>query len=107
MTISLEDFSKIDIRVARIIAVERIEGSEKLLRIELEFDDQWRQVVAGIGKNYSPDDLLGKEVVFVANLKSKLIKGIESQGMILAAISPDGPVILVPEREVPPGSKVS
>jgi methionyl-tRNA synthetase len=107
MTISLEDFSKIDIRVAKIIAVERIEGSEKLLRIELEFDDQWRQVVAGIGKNYSPDGLLGKEVVFVANLKSKLIKGIESQGMILAAISPDGPVILVPEREVPPGSKVS
>jgi methionyl-tRNA synthetase len=104
--ISLEDFAQLDLRVAKILVAERIEGSDKLLRLEVEFDSEWRQIVAGIGKNYSPEELIGKEVIIVANLKPKLIKGIESQGMLLVASSPDGPVLITPEKEVPPGTSV-
>jgi methionyl-tRNA synthetase len=104
--ISFDDFSKLDLRIAKIIAAERIDGSDKLLRIELTLDGEYRQIVAGIGIVYEPEQLIGKEVVVVANLEPKIIKGIESQGMLLAASTESGPVLIIPEREVPPGTKV-
>lgn len=107
MTIPFDDFAKLDLRVAKIMSAERIEGTDKLLRVELALGTEYRQIVAGIGTVYAPDQLIGKEIILVANLAPRTIKGIESQGMLLAASGPDGPVLLVPEKEVPPGAKVS
>jgi methionine--tRNA ligase beta chain len=106
MTISFEDFQKVDLRVGKILEVEKIEKSEKLLKLIVDLGKEKRQLVAGIGKYYRPEDLIGKEIVVVANLEPKKIRGIESQGMILAADVNGEPVILSPEKEVAPGTKI-
>lgn len=107
MTIPFDDFAKLDLRAAKIISAERVEGTDKLLRLECTLDSGYRQIVAGIGEVYEPEKLVGKEIVIVANLEPRIIKGIESQGMLLAASSPDGPILVIPEKEVPPGAKIS
>ncbi len=104
--ISFEDFQKIDLRVAKIIEAERVEGSEKLLKLKVDLGEATRQIVAGIAKFYQPQDLIGKEIVVVANLEPKKLMGLESQGMLLAADKNGEPVILVPEKEVFPGAKI-
>jgi len=104
MTIKFEDFQKIDLRIGKILKAEKVEKSEKLLKLVVDLGDEKRQLVAGIGKVYEPDDLVGKEIVVVANLEPKKLMGIESQGMILAADKEGGPVLLIPEKEVPPGT---
>lgn len=104
--INFEDFQKPDLRVGKIINAERIEGSDKLLRLEVDLGEEWRQIVAGIGGVYKPEELKGKEIVVVANLEPRTIKGVESQGMLLAASCEGEPVLLVPEKEVETGSKV-
>lgn len=83
--ISIEDFAKIDLRIAKVLEAEKVEGSDKLLKLKLEMGSEIRQVVSGIAKHYSPEDLIGKHVILVANLKPVKLRGIESQGMILAA----------------------
>jgi methionine--tRNA ligase beta chain len=102
--ISFEDFQKIDLRIGKILEVEKIEESEKLLKLIVDLGNEKRQLVAGIAKYYRPEDLVGKEIVVVANLEPKKIMGIESQGMLLAADVEGEPVILIPEKEIPPGS---
>jgi len=104
--ISFEDFQKIELKVAKIIEAEKIEKSEKLLKLIVDLGDEKRQLVAGIAKYYKPEDLIGKEIVIVANLEPKKLMGIESQGMLLAANVDGKPVILIPEKEVPPGTKI-
>jgi methionine--tRNA ligase beta chain len=104
--ISFEDFQKIELKVAKIIEAEKIEKSEKLLKLIVDLGDERRQLVAGIAKYYKLEDLIGKEIVVVANLEPKKLMGIESQGMLLAANVDGKPVILIPEKEVPPGTKV-
>jgi len=104
--ISFEEFQKIELKVAKIIGAEKIEKSEKLLKLIVDLGDEKRQLVAGIAKYYRPEDLIGKEIVVVANLEPKKLMGIESQGMLLAANVDGEPVILIPEKEVPPGTKV-
>lgn len=104
--IKFEDFQKIDLRVGKIIEAERVKNSEKLLKLIVDLGSEKRQLVAGIGKFYSPESLIGKEVVVVFNLEPKKIMGIESQGMLLAADIGGKPIILVPEKEVPPGTKI-
>jgi len=104
--ISFEEFQKIELKVAKIIEAEKIEKSEKLLKLIVDLGDEKRQLVAGIAKYYKPEDLIGKEVVVVSNLEPKKLMGIESQGMLLAANVDGKPVILIPEKEVPPGTKV-
>jgi methionine--tRNA ligase beta chain len=106
MTIKFEDFQKIDLRIGKILKAEKVEKSEKLLKLVVDLGDEKRQLVAGIGKVYEPDDLLGKEIVVVANLEPKKLMGIESQGMLLAADVNGEPIILIPEKEVPLGTKV-
>ena len=103
--ISYDDFRKVDLRIAKIMSAERVEGSDKLLRLEVQIGDEKRQIVGGIGKVYAPENLIGKEIVIVANLEPRQLMGLESQGMLLAADSPEGPVLLMPDREVPPGSE--
>jgi methionyl-tRNA synthetase len=104
--VGIEDFAKVELRVGRIIAAERVEKSEKLVKLQVDIGAETRQVVAGIGKSYAPEDLLGKTVVIVANLKPAKLMGIESQGMLLAASSGDGLAVATFDRETKPGSKV-
>ncbi len=112
--ITYEDFAKIELRVAKITVAERIEGSEKLLKLSVVVGDQARQIVAGIGKSYEPEALIGKEIIIVANLEPRtftLRHGsgqvvLESQGMLLAASDDAGPVLLIPDREVEAGATI-
>lgn len=83
--ITIDDFAKLDLRVVKVLEAEKVEGSEKLLKLKVEMGEETRQVVSGIAKHYTPESLVGKSVILVANLKPVKLKGIESQGMILAA----------------------
>ncbi len=105
--ISIEDFAKLDIRVAKVLEAERVEGSEKLIKLRVSLGDEERTVVAGIAKHYSPEELKGKKIVMLANLKPRKIFGIESQGMILAASDGENLSVLVPEKDIKEGSKIS
>ncbi len=103
--VSLEEFQRIDLRVARIVHAEEVPGADKLLKLVLDLGDRQVQVVAGIRKHYNPVELRGKLVAMVANLKPATIRGIRSEGMILAAS--DGTLALVgPDREVEPGARI-
>ena len=104
--ITIEDFKKLEIRVGKILSAERVSGSEKLLKLEVGIGVEKRQVIAGIGKSYEPETLIGRQVVVLANLEPRSLMGLESNGMILAADSPAGPVLLMPEKEVLPGSVI-
>ena len=104
--ISFEEFKKMDLRVAKIIEVEKVEGSENLLKLQIDLGKEIRQIIAGIAKYYRPEDLIGKEIVVISNLEPKIIFGLESKGMLLAADNEGEPVLLIPEKEVPPGTKV-
>jgi len=105
--ISHDDFKKLDLRVAKIVAAERVEKSEKLLRLTVAVvDSETRTIVAGIGKAYQPETLVGRLIIILANLEPRSLMGIESQGMLLAADSPDGPVILIPEKPVAAGAPI-
>lgn len=104
--ISYEDFSKMDLRVGQVLSARKIEGTQKLLLLEVDLGSEKRQLVAGIAEQYSPEDLVGKQIVVIANLQPKKIRGYWSQGMLLAADVNGKPILLVPDRPVPPGSKV-
>lgn len=105
--ITIDDFAKIDLRVAKVLECEKVEGSDKLLKLQLEVGSEKRQVVSGISKYYAPEDLIGKTVVLVANLKPVKLRGVESNGMILAAANDETLAVLTPLSEIPSGTKVS
>ncbi len=105
--ISLDEFRKVDLRVARVVAAERVKGSQKLLKLVVEMAGQSRVVVAGIASSYSPEELQGKMIVVVANLKPARIFNEVSQGMLLAAVGETGPRLLTVEGEVASGTRVS
>jgi len=104
--IKFEDFKKLDLRVGKIVEAEKVEGSEKLIKLKVDIGEEERQLVAGIGKNYSPEDLIEKEIIVLANLEPKVLFGIESQGMLLAAEDGENIALLMPDKEVKPGSRV-
>ena len=85
---------------------EVVEGSEKLLKLKVDLGAEARQIIAGIGKVYPPETLVGREIVIVANLEPRELMGLESQGMLLAADNASVPVLFSPDSEVPPGSIV-
>jgi len=107
--INLEHFQKVDLRVAKVISAESVPKSDKLLKIEVNVGEgKNRQVVAGIAKYYKPEELAGQSVLFVANLKPVKLRGVLSQGMILAAADQDGKLALTTvDQDMPPGSRVS
>lgn len=107
--INYEHFSAMDLRVATITAAERVEGSEKLLKLQLDLGELGpRQIVAGVGKAYTPEEVVGTQIVIVANLEPRMLMGQESNGMLLAARDDaEVPVLLRPQRPVPPGSKIN
>ena len=104
--ITMEDFKKIDFRVGQILEAERVEGTDKLLRLRVDLGEETRQLVAGIGKYYEPVALAGKRIVVVVNLEPARIRGVASQGMLLAASAGGEVSLVVPDGEVPNGSRV-
>jgi methionyl-tRNA synthetase len=104
--ITIDDFAKVDLRVGKIIEAEKVEKSDKLVKLQVELGDEKRQVVAGIAKHYAPEDLVGKKIILVANLKPAKLMGIESQGMVLAASNGDILTLAAFEEDIPSGSKV-
>lgn len=105
--IPFADFQKLDLRVAKIIATERIEGSDKLLKLRVDLGENGeRQILAGIGKVYDPELLAGRLIIVVANLESRILMGFESQGMLLAADTAEDPTLLGVEQAVEPGTKI-
>ena len=105
--ITFEDFKRIDLRIGKIVSAEKVRKARKLIVLKVDLGKEVRTLVAGLAGYYEPEELVGKEVIVVANLEPKTIMGIKSEGMLLAAIKDGEPVLVVPEREVPPGSKVS
>ena len=107
--ISMEDFAKVELRVGRVVTAEAVRKSKKLVRLEIDDGGGVRQVVAGLARAYEPETLAGRHVVFVANLRPAKLMGIESNGMVLAALAADGrPVLLTPDdpQRAPAGSAV-
>ena len=104
--ISIEDFAKLDLRVAKVLEAEKVEGADKLLKLKVEMGSEIRQVVSGIAKQYSPEEIIGKYVIMVANLKPVKLKGIESQGMILAASDDKELVLATIDKAIQSGAKV-
>ena len=130
--INFEDFAKVEIRIGKILSAEKIEGSDKLLKLWVDFGPSTekkevqgefiplepsdpevigderikRQIIAGIAQYYAPEALVGKECPFAYNLAPRMLKGLESQGMILCPSDASGPALLHPSKEVEPGSLV-
>jgi methionyl-tRNA synthetase len=107
-TVTIDDFSKLDIRVGKVLAAEKMEKSEKLLKLTIEAGIDTRIILSGIAKHYTPEEMVGKQVTFIANLAPRKMMGIESQGMILSAEDKDGKLrLLQPNEVVNPGSVVN
>jgi methionyl-tRNA synthetase len=106
--IGIEEFQRVELRTAKILTAERVPKSNKLVKLEVDLGSEKRQIVAGIGAQYAPEVLVGRNVVVVANLKPAKLMGVESNGMVLAATVGDAgvPVLLDVPAEAPPGSKV-
>jgi methionyl-tRNA synthetase len=106
--IGIEDFAKVELRAGIVKSAERIQGADKLLKLLVDIGDEVRQVLAGIALSYAPEDLVGRKVVIVANLAPRKMRGLESNGMMLAAsVGPDGkPVLCTFAEDVPAGAKV-
>jgi methionyl-tRNA synthetase len=105
--ISIDGFMKIDLRVARVLAADRVQKSKKLVKMQIDIGTEERTIVAGIAEAYTPESLVGRTIVVVTNLKPAKLMGIESNGMVLAA-SPDAglPVLVGLDQPLPPGTRV-
>lgn len=104
--IGIDEFFRVDLRVARIVSAESVPNTDKLLKLEVDLGHERRQLVAGIAKVYEPSSLVGKSIVVVANLQPARIRGVESRGMLLAADSGEGPVVATFDAPVAPGTRV-
>ncbi|MBI4734978.1 MAG: methionine--tRNA ligase [candidate division NC10 bacterium] len=105
--ITIEEFRRLDLRVARVVEARAVRGSKKLVELKVAAGSEERTIVAGILLDYPPAELVGRQIVIVANLKPSTLMGVESRGMLLAATDPDGRIVLLaPEKPVAPGSKV-
>ncbi len=104
--ININDFFKVELKVAKVLEASEIEGADRLLRLRVDLGSETRQLVAGIKKSYTPEELVGKHIIVVANLEPATLRGVESQGMLLAASTEDGPVLATFDKAVAPGAKV-
>ena len=106
--IEINDFAKLDLRTAIVKSAEKVEGADKLLKLKLELGDEMRQIVAGIAEHYSVEDIIGKTIIIVANMKPAVIRGVESNGMLLAASTDESVTVLTIENpEIGSGIRVS
>jgi methionyl-tRNA synthetase len=105
--ITIDDFLKVELRVADIVAAEKVEGADKLLKLQLKIGEEDRQIVSGIATAYTPEELVGRQIVVVYNLKPRKMRGVESKGMLLAATDAEGNAILLqPDKKADSGSTV-
>jgi len=105
--VSRAEFERLDLRVAEVVAAEPVPRSRKLLKLTVSLGDERRTIVAGIGEHYAPAELVGRKVVIVANLEPARLMGVESQGMLLAGSAGDKLAVLAPDRDLPPGARVT
>jgi methionine--tRNA ligase beta chain len=111
MEIKIEDFKKVEIKIGKVVECEKVEGADKLLRLKVDFGEFQRQILSGIAQWHTPDELIGKQLPFIINLEPRMLRGLESQGMLLA-VDPGSnsdehsAVLLEPQKEVPLGSTV-
>ena len=104
--VTFNEFKKLEIKVAKIKEVNNHPNADKLYVLKVDLGGREAQLVAGIRSSYALDELVGKQIAVLENLEPKALRGVESQGMLLAASSDQGPVLLVPEKEVPVGSQI-
>jgi methionyl-tRNA synthetase len=105
--ISIEEFKRLDLRVAEILSAEKLKKSTKLVKLKLSLGDSERVIVAGIGTHFQPEELVGRQVIIIANLAPAKLMGVESKGMVLAASNDTELVLLTVSSKIAPGSKVS
>lgn len=105
-TIEYSDFAKLDIRICKIKRAERVEGADKLLKLTVDVGSETRTLMAGIAESYKPEDVEGKQIPMLFNLAPRKLRGVESQGMILAADVKGKAILLHPDKKVPEGSRV-
>ncbi|MFZ5559842.1 MAG: methionine--tRNA ligase subunit beta [Patescibacteria group bacterium] len=106
MMISFDDFNKLDIRIGTILEAEKVEGADKLLKLLVDIGEEKRILIAGIAEDYQPEDIIGKQIPILTNLEPKTLRGIESQGMILAIDIEGRATLMHPDKKVANGSKV-
>jgi methionyl-tRNA synthetase len=104
--VDINEFAKLDLRIGKIENAEKVEGSKKLIKLEVDVGNEMRQLVAGIAEEYNPEDLIGRLVPVLVNLKPAKLMGVESRGMILAVDVNGRPILLHPDKEVPAGNGV-
>jgi len=104
--LSIDEFRRLQLRTGRVVSAQKVAGADRLLELKVDLGAETRTIVAGIAERYAPESLVGKNVVIVANLKPARIRGVESQGMLLAATVDDKPVVCTFEEPVPPGVTV-
>lgn len=104
--INYEEFSRVQLKVGKVLEAEKVENSEKLIKLQVDLGDEKRQIVAGIGKTYQAETLIGKQIVVVANLEPRTLMGLESNGMLLAAHDESGPIVITLDKDVNPGADI-
>ncbi len=105
--ITIDDFKKIELKVGRVLSAEPIEGSEKLLKLQIDCGEtESRQILAGIAKHYQSSELIGRQIVVIANLEPRMMMGMESNGMVLAGGDGELVALLTPDKDLPPGSNI-
>jgi len=104
--INIDDFKKVEIKIGKVLSAEKVENADKLIKLEVDFGIEKKQILTAMAEFFSPDYFVGKEMPFIVNLEPRVLKGLESQGMILASHADGMPVLLHPEKEIPPGSPV-
>jgi len=104
---TIEDFEKLQFKIGTVISAEKVHNSDKLIKLEVDFGSEKRIILTGLAEYLSPDHFVGKQLPFVYNFEPKKLRGIESQGMLIATDDEDGrPVLLMPEKNIPNGSKL-
>ncbi len=104
--VNINDFFRIELRVAKVLSAEAVPKTDKLLKLEVDLGSEQRQLVAGVAQVYEPDEIVGKNLIVVANLQPARIRGVESRGMLLAADVDGRPIVATFEEDVPPGTRV-
>ncbi len=105
--IDIDDFKKIELKVGQILKAEKVENSDKLVKLEVDLKEEKRQIIAGIANYYQIEDLINKKIIVVTNLKPRKLMGLESQGMLLAAFKNERLVLLTVDGEIENGALIS
>jgi methionyl-tRNA synthetase len=106
-TIDFDAFKQIQLKTAKVLEAEKVKDTDKLLQLQIDLGNEKRQIIAGVAQDYPPEEIVGKTIIVVANLKPAKIRGLESQGMLLAVRTKDGLKLLTTDGDIPPGLSIS